>query len=72
MGWGSRTRKRLQRVIDEANQHVQTLNDAFTDPSGEQLAVENKVSPLKVVAPANQEETPLDTAGQSEQDRQVP
>ena len=72
VGWGGRTRKRLQRVIEEANQHVQTLNDAFTDPSGEQLAQESTTPPLTVVAPINQETAPVDTPGQPEQDRQVP
>ena len=72
VGWGSRNRKRLQRVIEEANQHVQILNDAFTDPSGEQSAQESTTPPLTVVAPINQETAPLDTPGQPEQDRQVP
>jgi GTPase SAR1 family protein len=35
VGWGHTSRKRLQRVIAEANNYVQTLNDKFTDPSGE-------------------------------------
>jgi hypothetical protein len=35
VGWNNRCHKRLQQVIAEANQYVQTLNDTFTDPSGE-------------------------------------
>lgn len=35
-GWNRRNEKRLHTVIAEANQYVQTLNDTFTDPSGEQ------------------------------------
>jgi hypothetical protein len=34
VGWGKFTRKRLQRVIAEANDYIQKLNDTFTDPSG--------------------------------------
>jgi hypothetical protein len=36
VGWGKSTRKRLHRVIAEANEYIQKLNDAFTDPSGKQ------------------------------------
>jgi GTPase SAR1 family protein len=72
VGWGSRNRKRLKRVIDEANQHVQTLNDTFTDPSGEQLTQETMTPPLPVVAPIIQETAATDTPDQPDQDRQVP
>jgi hypothetical protein len=34
VGWSHGNRKRLQRVIGEANRYVQILNDRFTDPSG--------------------------------------
>lgn len=34
VGWGQGSRRRLQRIIADANQYVQTLNDHFTDPSG--------------------------------------
>jgi hypothetical protein len=43
-GWGNRARKRLHRVIAEANAYVQTLNDSFTDPSGEQGARDGRSS----------------------------
>jgi GTPase SAR1 family protein len=36
VGWGKATRKRLHRVIAEANEYIQRLNDSFTDPSGKQ------------------------------------
>ena len=36
VGWGKLTRKRLHRVIAEANDYIQKLNDTFTDPSGKQ------------------------------------
>lgn len=37
VGWGMATRKRLHRVTAEANEYIQRLNDAFTDPSGKQV-----------------------------------
>jgi hypothetical protein len=39
VGWGKLTRKRLHRVIAEANDYIQKLNDTFTDPSGKQTGV---------------------------------
>jgi hypothetical protein len=36
VGWGKSTRKRLHRIIADANDYIQRLNDAFTDPSGKQ------------------------------------
>jgi hypothetical protein len=46
-GWGRRSQKRLQAVIAEANQYVQVLNDAFTDPSGEQRSPAQHAASLK-------------------------
>lgn len=34
-GWGRRSRKRLKEVLQEADSYVQTLNDRFTNPSGD-------------------------------------
>jgi len=34
-GWNRFTRRRLQQVRSEADKYVQTLNNKFTDPSGE-------------------------------------
>ena len=50
VGWRSRSRKRLQRVIAEANGFVQRLNDEFTDPSGELAADETGSPSLSVIA----------------------
>lgn len=33
-GWGTRARRRLERVREECDGYVQTLNDRFTNPSG--------------------------------------
>lgn len=35
-GWGRGTRKRLHRIIENTDNYVQTLNDRFTNPSGEE------------------------------------
>jgi hypothetical protein len=37
-GWGRRARKRLRQVLEQTDDYVQTLNDRFTNPSGEDLA----------------------------------
>ncbi len=34
VGWNRFTRKRLARVLSDANRYVQTLNNRFADPSG--------------------------------------
>lgn len=34
-GWSGRTRRRLDKVIAEADRYVQKLNDRYTSPSGE-------------------------------------
>ncbi len=49
VGWHNRTRRHLQDVIAQANRYVQTLNDAFTDPSGE-LAPREQTPPAPVAA----------------------
>ena len=33
-GWGGYTRRKLQRVLDDADKFVQALNNRFADPSG--------------------------------------
>jgi hypothetical protein len=35
-GWGTRTRRRLAGVVEDTDTYVQTLNDRFTNPSGDQ------------------------------------
>jgi len=40
VGWHNRSRRHLQEVTAEANRYVQTLNDAFTDPSGDLTPLE--------------------------------
>ncbi len=33
-GWSRRYQRRLQKIMSDANQHVQSLNDHYTDPAG--------------------------------------
>lgn len=33
-GWSGRYQRRLQQILNDANQHVQSLNDHYTDPAG--------------------------------------
>jgi hypothetical protein len=35
-GWTKRTRRHLERVVEDTDTFVQTLNDRFTNPSGDQ------------------------------------
>jgi hypothetical protein len=43
VGWGLRARRRLARVLRDSDTYVQTLNDRFTNPSGEDLlSVQNQ------------------------------
>jgi hypothetical protein len=35
-GWGARARRRLAGVVEDTDTYVQTLNDRFTNPSGDQ------------------------------------
>ena len=69
IGWTSRGRKRLQQVIAEANQYVQTLNDKFTDPSGDMTPEEKASTPLAVAGPVSQEGQPEDTGSPDEVQR---
>lgn len=39
-GWGARTRHRLASVVEDTDTYVQTLNDRFTNPSGDQRTVD--------------------------------
>ena len=45
VGWGRRARKRIARVLRDADGYVQTLNDRFADPSGEAGAPPRSVPP---------------------------
>jgi hypothetical protein len=38
-GWTKRTRRQLARVIEDTDTYVQTLNDRFTNPSGDERPV---------------------------------
>jgi hypothetical protein len=36
-GWGAGARRRLHKVRQDSNTYIQTLNDRFTNPSGDGL-----------------------------------
>ena len=61
VGWGKRTRKRLHRVIAEANDYIQKLNDTFTDPSGMQARVTRSSAKQSVGKHAAESSTPPPT-----------
>lgn len=42
LGWGNSAKRRLHKIREDANTYVQTLNDRFTNPSGESLAEVNE------------------------------
>ena len=69
IGWTSRGRKRLHQVIAEANQYVQTLNDKFTDPSGDMIPKEKASTPLAVAGPVSQEGQPEEIGSPDEVQR---
>jgi len=66
VGWGNRSRKRLHRVIAEANRYVQTLNDSFTDPSGELSPNESSKPSLSVVPTRDEGKTAVNEPAKSE------
>jgi hypothetical protein len=44
-GWGGGAKRRLNKIREDTNAYVQTLNDRFTNPSGESLAEVNEPEP---------------------------
>jgi hypothetical protein len=67
VGWHNRTRRRLQDVIAQANRYVQTLNDKFTDPSGE-LAPREQPASAPVAAPPVLQPASADTSNEEPQE----
>ena len=64
VGWGRFARKRLKRVLEDTDTYVQTLNDRFTNPSGEDMvSVQNEpMRPPVATEPAAAEATPSSEA----------
>ncbi len=65
VGWGQIARRRIARLLENADGYVQTLNDVFTNPSGtgspKPAAVPPVPMPAEPPAPeplTNQEEQP--------------
>ncbi|MES9833598.1 MAG: dynamin family protein [Candidatus Thiodiazotropha sp. DIVDIV] len=61
-GWGRKSRKQLQDVLQSTDTYIQTLNDQFTNPSGSEklLAAESKEA--TTTSSETVEESPLGTA----------
>ena len=72
VGWNSRCHKRLQQVIAEANQYVQTLNDTFTDPSGDLSPETIPPAPSPAVAKAVSRVAEPDTVAGADESKQHP
>ncbi len=68
VGWGPRARKRIAKVVSDADGYVQTLNDRFTNPSGDETE-KSKIpqAPVAVATPP----PPAEPAAEEEQPKQV-
>jgi hypothetical protein len=55
-GWGPRARKRVDRILTEADRAIQALNDRYAHPSGGGAAAEKKISPDPAAAPTSSEQ----------------
>jgi len=66
VGWHYRSRRHLQDVIADANRYVQTLNDKFTDPSGELLTIQ-QTEPAPVAVTPVRQAAATDTSGEDSQ-----
>jgi GTPase SAR1 family protein len=60
VGWGWRSKKALRQVYTNADRYVQELNNAYTDPSGQQ------VSPMPTKSPSDVAELDKDNAQMAE------
>ena len=47
-GWSKRTRRQLGRVVEDTDTYVQTLNDRFTNPSGDERPVAAAERPSEI------------------------
>lgn len=54
VGWGNRARRRIARILSEADSFVQALNDRFTNPSGFGVPEAPVVVPEQPALPALQ------------------
>lgn len=57
VGWGKATQRKLQEIRNTAAEHIQKLNDMFTDPSGRRAAP----TEAPVSAPVAPEEEPTES-----------
>jgi hypothetical protein len=50
IGWGNRARRRVARILSDADRYVQALNDLFTNPSGAGVP-ERPATPVAEIPP---------------------
>ena len=50
-GWGRKSRRQLREVLQASDNYIQTLNDQFTNPSGEEKLLQSEAAPTTNVAP---------------------
>jgi hypothetical protein len=55
VGWGRSSRKKVEQVLQDTDAYVQTLNDKFTNPSGESLDEVQLEAPVEAEAEAEAE-----------------
>ncbi len=65
VGWGRQARKRLHRVVAEANRYVQILNDRFTNPSGGEVSQKSAEPSLTVVSASADDQPATVESGRS-------
>ncbi len=58
VGWNAGARRRLSRVLADADRFVQTLNNRFADPSGGRGAGKSSTSAVEIAAAALPEDSP--------------
>jgi len=60
-GWGRRSKKQLKAILQESDNYVQSLNDSFTNPSGERAQVPQETvdTPASASAESTQKDETL-------------
>ena len=55
VGWGRSTRKKLHQIVQDTDSYVQSLNDRFTNPSGNQTAAAQAPAETQQPTPVKEE-----------------
>jgi hypothetical protein len=61
-GWTGAAKRRLAQIREEANLYVQTLNDRFTNPSGQAMVHTPSLEPSPAGEEGEGESAPVTTA----------